>query len=61
MTATKHWGQCACGCGQDITEGKEFIVDEGEFYLTSCISLGMLEDFPETLAAVDQMIQAQKN
>jgi hypothetical protein len=33
MKATKRWGPCSCGCGQEINAGDEFAIVEGSFYM----------------------------
>lgn len=33
ITATKHWGACACNCGKTIETGSEFAMVSGLMYL----------------------------
>lgn len=33
VKATQSWGECYCGCEQQIKPGAEFRIEDGDFYL----------------------------
>lgn len=33
LTASKNWGECNCGCGQEIIPGTQFEIKMGLFYI----------------------------
>lgn len=42
MKASKNYGECTCGCGENIIEGREFIISsEGEFFLKTHLKKGV--------------------